>query len=84
MQQSDSWVLQDAITTLLNLPSPKSHILVSGSADSSLKTWDARTGTLLREHKGHRGPVLGASLGKDGSVVISAGDDGACLVFATE
>ncbi len=37
---------------------------------------DARTGTLVREHKGHQGPVLGASLGLDGSVVVSAGDDG--------
>lgn len=74
----------DAITTLLNLPSPKSHLLVSASADSSLKTWDARTGTLLREHKGHRGPILGAALSNDGGMVISAGDDGACLVFHTE
>lgn len=57
---------------------------MSGSADKTLRTWDSRTGTLLRQHTGHQGPVLGASLGLNGSVVISAGDDNACLVFTTE
>ncbi len=72
------------MTTLLPHPSPKNHLLTSGSADKTLRTWDARTGKLLKEHKGHRGPVLGASLSFDGSVVVSAGDDGVCLVFETE
>jgi len=75
---------QDAITSLMRLPAPKGHILVSASSDRTLRTWDARTGTLLREHKGHRGPVLGAALGLGGGVVVSAGDDGVCLVFPTE
>lgn len=65
-------------------PAPKGYILVSGSADKNLRTWDARTGTLLRKHTGHQGAVLDASLGLDGNVVISAGDDGVCLVFTTE
>lgn len=75
---------QDAVTRLLTHPTPKGYLLVSASADKTLRTWDARTGTLLREHKGHRAPVLDASLGLDGSVVISAGDEGVCLVFTTE
>ncbi|GBE88374.1 Uncharacterized WD repeat-containing protein [Sparassis crispa] len=75
---------EDAVTSLLRLPPPKGHLLVSGSADKTLRTWDARTGTLLREHKGHHGPVLGAALGLGGGVVVSAGDDGVCLVFPTE
>jgi ribosome assembly protein SQT1 len=52
--------------------------------DKTLKIWDARTGTLLKEHKGHRGPVLGAALSHDGKAIVTAGDDGVCLVFATE
>ena len=76
--------IQDAITSLLSVPNPKSHLLVSGSADRTLKTWDARTGTLLREHKGHRGPVLAAALALQGQAVVSAGDDGVCLVYPTE
>jgi len=75
---------EDAVTTLLTHPVPKGHVLVSASADNTLRTWDTRTGTLLREHLGHQGPVLGATLGLQGAVVISAGDDGACLVFTTE
>ncbi|KAI0073448.1 ribosome biogenesis protein Sqt1 [Panus rudis PR-1116 ss-1] len=75
---------QDAITTLLNLPHPKSHLLVSASADKTLRTWDARTGTLIREHKGHHGPILAAALGVGGDTIISAGDDGVCLVFPTQ
>jgi ribosome assembly protein SQT1 len=74
---------QDAVTSLLAHPSPKGYLVVSGSADKTLRTWDARTGTLVREHKGHRGPILGAALGLKGDVVISAGDDGVCLVFTT-
>lgn len=71
------------MTSLNALPSPKGYILVSSSADKTLRTWDTRTGTLIREHKGHQGPILGATLGLNGDVVLSAGDDGVCLVFTT-
>ncbi|KAF6754452.1 ribosome biogenesis protein Sqt1 [Ephemerocybe angulata] len=74
----------DAITHLLAHPAPKPYLVVSASADKTLKTWDARTGTLIKTHKAHRAPVLGAALGLNGSVVISAGDDGLCGVWTTE
>jgi WD40 repeat protein len=70
------------VINLQSLPSPKGHLFVSGSADGGMCTWDARSGTLIREHKGHREAVLGLSIGMQGSVVVSAGDDGVCLVFA--
>ncbi|KAK2460342.1 hypothetical protein APHAL10511_007731 [Amanita phalloides] len=75
---------EDAITTLLVHPAPKPYIVVSGCADGSLRTWDARTGAVLKEHRGHVAPVLGASLGLNGSVVVSAGDDDIALVYTTE
>ncbi|KAI0029710.1 WD40 repeat-like protein [Vararia minispora EC-137] len=74
---------QDSVTSLHVHPT-KAHLLISASADGALRTWDVRTGTLLREHKGHRGAVLGASLAMGGDVILSASDDGKCLVFATE
>lgn len=77
-------VFQDAITKLLTHPAPKGYLVVSASADKTLRTWDARTGALVREHTGHKAAVLDASFGLEGSVVISAGDDGFALVFTTE
>ncbi|KAI0058206.1 WD40 repeat-like protein [Artomyces pyxidatus] len=74
---------EDSVTSLMVHPS-KPHIIVSGSADKSLRTWDARSGTLIREHKGHQGPIMSAALGLGGDIVVSAGDDGVCLVFDTE
>ena len=76
--------MQDAITTLIAHPSPKNHLITSASMDKTLRTWDARTGKLVKEHKGHHGPILSAAIGLGGSVVVSAGDDGVCLVFATQ
>ncbi|TRM64677.1 WD40-repeat-containing domain protein [Schizophyllum amplum] len=71
---------EDAVTTLLS----HGHLLVSASADRTLRTWDVKTGALIREMKGHYGPVLAASLGLGGDVVLSAGDEGLCLVYTTE
>ncbi|TDL16575.1 WD40 repeat-like protein [Rickenella mellea] len=74
---------EDAVTALLAHPHPKTHLLTSASTDKLLRTWDARTGNLLATHKGHQGPILAAALAKGGDVVVSAGDDSICLVFAT-
>jgi len=75
---------EEPVTCLVPLPAPKSHLVISGSADNALRTWDTRTGKLIKEHRGHHGPVLGAAVGHEGNFVLSAGDDGACLVFAAE
>ncbi|CAE6489545.1 unnamed protein product [Rhizoctonia solani] len=73
----------DAVTSL-NVHAD--GLVTSASADKTLRTWDIRRGQELRVHKGHTGPVLGASVGKRGEeeVVVSAGDEGVCLVFATQ
>ncbi|KAF8486083.1 WD40 repeat-like protein [Russula ochroleuca] len=74
---------KDAVTGLLVHPT-KPHFVISSSADHTLRTWDARAGALVREHKGHQEPINGAALGQGGEIVVSASDDGACLVFGTE
>ncbi|KAI0001431.1 WD40-repeat-containing domain protein [Russula compacta] len=74
---------KDAVTSLLVHPT-KLHLVISSSADHTLRTWDARSGALVREHKGHQELINGAALGHGGEIVVSAGDDGACLVFGTE
>lgn len=75
--------VQDAVTSLLVHPT-KPHLVISSSADHTLRTWDARAGVLVREHKGHQELINGAALGHSGEIVVSAGDDNVCLVFGTE
>ncbi|KAF8626978.1 hypothetical protein AX15_004571 [Amanita polypyramis BW_CC] len=75
---------EDAITNLLVHPVPKPYLVVSGCADGILRTWDARTGAIVQEHKGHSAAVLSASLGLVGSVIVSASDDHMALVYTTE
>ena len=75
---------EDAITSLT--VHEGGRLVTSSSADKTLRTWDVRSGECIRVHKGHAGPVLGAAVGKGGEegkeeVVISAGDEGVCLVF---
>lgn len=76
---------QEPITSLSPHPSPALHHVTSGSADSTLKTWDIRTGTLIAEHKGHQGVVNGLDVGLSpdgmGVVVVSAGDEGVSLLW---
>jgi len=77
----------DAVTTLVPHSAPKAHLITSASADRSLKTWDARSGLLVREHTGHRGLINAASLGRGAGgkdVLLSAGDEGVCLVYDVE
>jgi len=74
---------KDAITSLLVHPT-KPHLVISSSSDHTLRTWDARAGVLLREHKGHQELINSAALGRSGEIVVSAGDDNVCLVFGTE
>jgi len=76
-----------AITALVAHSAPKVHLITSASADRSLKTWDARSGSLLREHTGHHGVINGAALGRGAGgkdVLLSAGDEGVCLVYDVE
>ncbi|KZT57669.1 WD40 repeat-like protein [Calocera cornea HHB12733] len=70
----------DAVTSLHSHASAP-HLITSASADRTLKTWDARTGQLIKEHKGHRGMINAADVSRDGKYAVSAGDEGVCLVW---
>ncbi|EIW68059.1 hypothetical protein TREMEDRAFT_40147 [Tremella mesenterica DSM 1558] len=87
---------EEPITSLAPHPPPKVHLITSASADSTLKTWDVRTGVLVAEHKGHAGVVNGVCVAPapvpapssdspdesvDSQVVVSAGDDGVSLIW---
>lgn len=50
-------------------------ILISGSADRSIRFWETATGNELRRFRGHRGDVVTAILSADGQTLASAGYD---------
>lgn len=75
---------QEPITSLAAHPAPNLHLVTSASADSTLKTWDIRTGALIAHHKGHAGVVNGVAVGPSpdgGQVIVSAGDEGVSLLW---
>jgi ribosome assembly protein SQT1 len=82
----------EPITALAPHPAPASHLITTACADRTLRTWDVRTGYLLAEHVGHAGMVnnvvVAPAPGGESplglaapQLVISAGDEGASLVW---
>src|SRR5262249_29413183 len=50
--------------------------VLTGSADKSLRLWDADTGKQLRVFAGHTARIIGAAISPDGRSVLSGSDDG--------
>ncbi|KAJ2788915.1 60S ribosomal subunit assembly or modification protein [Coemansia guatemalensis] len=59
-----------------------SPLLTSTSMDCTVRMWDSRTGDCVRVWKGHQEGIMDFSLSKDGKTIVTASDDGCCLVFA--
>ncbi|WWC92134.1 uncharacterized protein L201_007088 [Kwoniella dendrophila CBS 6074] len=74
---------EEPITSIAAHPAPFLHQVTTASADSTLKTWDIRTGALLATHKGHVGVVNGVAVApvEGGQAIVSAGDEGVSLVW---
>ncbi|KAJ1951149.1 60S ribosomal subunit assembly or modification protein [Linderina pennispora] len=70
----------DAVTKLLW--HENSPMLTSVSLDCTVRTWDARTGEAVRTWKGHQEGIMDFALSHDGKTIVTASDDGCCLVFA--
>ncbi|WVQ85788.1 hypothetical protein IAT38_007955 [Cryptococcus sp. DSM 104549] len=73
----------EPITSIAAHPFPNLHLVTTASADSTLKTWDIRTGALIETHTGHTGVVNGVAVGPidGGKAIISAGDEGVSLIW---
>jgi WD40 repeat protein len=54
---------------------PDGKTLASGSADNTVKVWDAATGTLLRTLSGHTDAVNSVAFSPDGSAIASGSAD---------
>lgn len=55
--------------------SPDSRLLLSGSADSTLKVWDCRKRKLAEDLPGHADDVYGVDWSMDGTQAASGGKD---------
>ena len=61
------------VTTLLFSPDGKT--IASGSADYTVRLWNAETGELMHTLTGHAYTVQSVSFSPDGSIVASGSDD---------
>ncbi|MBM4003302.1 MAG: hypothetical protein FJ295_08445 [Planctomycetes bacterium] len=55
--------------------------VVTGSADETLRLWDARTGVERRQYLGHTGPVYCLALSEDGRTLVSGAQDNTVRVW---
>lgn len=58
--------------------------ILSGSADGTLKLWDAGTGAELLTFKGHAGPVTACAFSPDEETVLSGSEDGTLKLWRVE
>lgn len=56
--------------------SKQGNIIVTSSYDKILRTWDANTGELLKEFRGHKGVVWSFDISPDGQTAASGSEDG--------
>jgi WD40 repeat protein/serine/threonine protein kinase len=55
--------------------------VASGGLDETVRLWDAKTGALVRELKGHAGPVAAVAFAPDGETLATGGYDRAVWLW---
>lgn len=69
------------VTALAYHPNANQQLLLSGSADTTLRLWDLRAKQCILQHKGHEAPVAAAAFSPDGRWAATGGADGVLNVW---
>jgi serine/threonine protein kinase len=71
------------VTSIAFMPSDR-PLLATAGADGLVKLWDLRAMRHARVLRGHTGPVRALGFADGGRRLISAGEDGAILIWSTQ
>ena len=63
---------------------PDGKKVLTASADKTAKIWDAQSGALLADLKGHGGNVTCARISPDGKKIVTASNDGSVKLWSAE
>ena len=64
--------------------SPDGKRIISGSADETIKIWDANTGECLKTLEGHSNGVISVAFSPDGTKIISGSADTTIKIWGEE
>jgi WD40 repeat protein len=73
-QPHNDWVFSVAY-------SPDGSQIATASGDATARVWDAETGTVSADLRGHTGGVLGAEFAPSGNQLLTGSEDGTALVW---